>query len=241
MNITQDHDANLLRRCVYCVSKAVSEDIPQFMRENHLETYNGLGHQRGNYINTNFRHHVVGQNVEMLPFRRTSWQGRIVVDRAFKNTNSVMTKSSFQSLSQIPRQKPHYIQSLLHVENGNLPAVQISLFDYTPFEDEQLEDDYGAIIQGLLDPDEGFTHYVVIYTSESDQIRDISMLLLNKRLEIVEKESLMQYITPDFALLTAPDIETNEFAATKTDEDSKTLISIKSGLKPKLRDIPEQA
>lgn len=241
MNLTQDHDANLLRRCVYCVSKAVSEDIPRFMRENNLETYNGLGHQRGNYINTNLRHHVVGQSVEIVPFKRTSWHGRIIVDRVLKNTYSIMTKSSFQALGQTPRQKPHYIQSLLHVENGDLPAVQISLFDDTYFEDEQLEHDYDAIVQGLLDPDEGFTHYVVIYTSESSQIQNISIMLLNKKLEIVENESLMQYITPDFTLLTAPDVEIDESATTQTDKDSKTLVSIKSGLKPKLRDIPEQA
>lgn len=58
-------------------------------------------------------------------------------------------------------------------------------------------------------------------------------------INIVDEESLMQYVRPDFAQLT------NTASETKSEEDNshskKSLVAIRSGVKPKLREIEKRA
>jgi hypothetical protein len=178
-------------------------------------------------------------------FRRSSWQGCIVVDRANKNAYTIITKSSLQSLLLTAPQHPnrHYLQILLRVENGDLPAAQVSFWDQDLPDDDELLPEFKSIVQGVIDPAEGYRHFVIEYSPAHGHIKDINLLLYNGNLEFVDRESLMRFVDPDSGALTAPDNGPNDPppSTDQADEDSKTLPKLKPGLKPKLRDIPEQA
>ena len=50
---------DLLRKIVYCIEKAIGDDLQQYLRENHRETNNAIILLRGDNINTNLRTHVI--------------------------------------------------------------------------------------------------------------------------------------------------------------------------------------
>ena len=60
----------LNRKIVYAINKAISDDVPQVIRENHLETNNRHIFAAGDYINDNLRKHVVKDEVELISFNR---------------------------------------------------------------------------------------------------------------------------------------------------------------------------
>ena len=231
---------DLVRRMVRAIDKAIAEDIPQYLRENHKETNNAIIQLRGDFINDNLRNMVVGDNIEMLPIKRYLWQGRIVVDRKEKITYTITTQSTLSSIPKKQRNKPHFLQSVLFVENGGYEAIvkQMTLMDMFPFEAEDLENDYDTIVEGLLDPSEGYTHYIIAYSAESSILKDIKIVFLDKDFNIIAEASLNDYIKVDFSRITAnmPD----EYADNQSVEETKSLLKVKSGLRPKLRDIPEQ-
>jgi len=76
----------LNRKIVYAINKAITQDVPQNMRENRLETNNRNRFAAGDYINENLRQHVVKDDVDLIPFNRYAWDGRIIVDRGNKVT-----------------------------------------------------------------------------------------------------------------------------------------------------------
>ena len=55
---------DLLRKIVYCIEKAIGDDLQQYLRENHRETNNAIILLRGDNINTNLRTHVVKDDIE---------------------------------------------------------------------------------------------------------------------------------------------------------------------------------
>ena len=91
MIITFDSLELLLSRIVRAVDKTIAEDIPQERREKELETKNYLAHIRGDYLNNNLRRLVAIDGIELHPFRRYGWEGRILIDRENKITIGVTT------------------------------------------------------------------------------------------------------------------------------------------------------
>lgn len=61
---------DLLRKIVYCIEKAIGDDLQQYLRENHRETNNAIILLRGDNINTNLRTHVVKDDIDLVPFQR---------------------------------------------------------------------------------------------------------------------------------------------------------------------------
>ena len=57
----------LNRKIVYAVNKAVSDDVPQVIRENRIETNNRHIFATGDYINENLRKHVVKDEIDLIP------------------------------------------------------------------------------------------------------------------------------------------------------------------------------
>ena len=114
---------DLLRKIVYCIEKAIGDDLRQYLRENHRETNNAIILLRGDNINTNLRTHVVKD--DLVPFQRYGWSGRMVIDRKEHITYSIMTEGT---LSGVPKKKnrenPHYLQSVLYVENKDCIAKE---------------------------------------------------------------------------------------------------------------------
>ena len=234
----------LLKKIVYCIDKAIGEDQTHYLRENHRETNNAIILLRGDNINTNLRNHVVKDEIDLIPFQRYGWSGRMVIDRKNHITYSIMTEGT---LLTVPRKKnrenPHYLHSVLFVENGDCIAKQRQMtlqdFGITIFDTDVLEEDFETISQGLIDKNEDYKHYIVAYKADHGEIQSITLKFLDKDFNIVDETSLMQYIKPDFAGLTdvGPAEETDE----ENRENKQGLVAIKSGLKPKLREVEKKA
>lgn len=233
---------NLMRRIVRAIDKAITDDVPQYLRENHKETNNAAIHMRGDCINENLRKLVVGGDIEFVPFKRYVWQGRIIVDRAEKITYTITTQKTLRAVPRKQRNKPHFLQTILYMENGGYeaPVKQMTLIGFFPFEAEDLENDYNSIVEGLIDPAKGYRHYVIAYDADGSELRDIQLEFLDKDFNIIATASLNEYIKPDFARLT--DVEpVDEDLSDETDGEARGLLAIKSGLRPKLRGVPKQA
>lgn len=236
----------LLRKIVRAIEKACGEDIYNYLQENHTETNNVLSFLRGDFINSNLREFVVNDDIELIPFSRNGWSGRILFDKNNKNTYTITTK---RTLEAIPKKKgrtmPHYLQSLLFVENGELeaPVKQISLCDFeefglVEFEPYELEKDFCNIMCNRISSYAGCRHYVIAYEVEHREVVDISVMFLDKDFDIIEDYSLNEYLKPDFVNLTESDTISD---STYKEDNATPLVSIKEGIKPKLRVTEKRA
>lgn len=236
-------DENIVRRIVRAIDKAVADDVPQYLREHHLETNNAIIHLRGDYINENLRNLVVCEGVELIQFKRYVWQGRLLADRRNKITYSITTQKTLQA---IPRKKdrarPHFLMSVLATENKDYQGLfgQQTLFLMDIFDDETLQNDYDEIIAGMLDPSEGYRHYIIAYEATGDELVDVKLEFLDRNFALVAEASLTEYIKPDFARLTNAEpivTETPEAPA----HTVRGLIGIKAGIRPQLREVEQEA
>lgn len=228
---------NLMRRIVRAIDKAVSEDVPQYLRDYHKETNNAVIQLRGDCINENLRNLVIGEDIEFVSFRRYIWQGRIIVDRTEKTTYTITTQKTLRSIPRKQRNKPHFLQTILYMENGGYeaPIKQMTLMDISPFDTEDLESDYKSIVEGLVDPAECYRHYIIAYEAEGSELKDIQLEFLDKDFNTIATASLNEYIKPDFARLT--DIAVFNDDNNDTDGQARDLLTIKSGSRPKLLEI----
>ena len=236
------NNKNLMRRIVRAIDKAIVDDVPEYLREHHKETNNAIIQLRGDCINDNLRKLVVGGDIELVPFKRYVWQGRLIVDRSEKITYTITTQKTLHAVPRKRRSKPHFLQTLLYMENGGYeaPLKQMTLMDSFPFEAEDLENDYNSIVAGLLDPAEGYRHYVIAYDAEGSELKDVQVEFLDKDFNTIATASLNEYIKPDFSRLTDVD-HVDEVLSDETDGESKGLVAIKSALRPKLREVNKQA
>ena len=235
-------DEMMISRTVRAIQKAIEEDVPEYCRENHMETMNSVRYVRGDKINDNLRNHVVSEEAILISFKRYSWDGRILVDQKNRITYTITTQ---QNLAAIPKKKnrscPHFLQSILAVENGDLHGryEQMALFPMEQFEDDVLEEDYKKIVSGVFSPDSGYHHYVVAYAFEKDELLDVNMVLLDKAFNTVSEISLNDFIKPDFAQLTAEQPENSEQTA-KPAKSAKDLVAIKAGIRPELIELEDE-
>lgn len=233
----------LNRKIAYAINKAISDDVPQLMRENRLETNNRYIFAAGDCINNNLRKHVVKDEVELIAFRRYGWEGRIIVDRINKVTYTICTHQNLRTLIRKNRSNPHYLMTILYIENGECEGTpkQMSIGDFCPgiksttFETEILEEDYEKIMQGNIGISDGYKHYIVAYTAEHHTIMNIELLLLDKDFAEVDKLDLMEYVTPDFASLTEYEYNEEKDVDEDKNEEKPMLLKLKPGVKPALR------
>lgn len=239
----------LNRKIVYAINKAISDDVPQVIRENHLETNNRHIFAAGDYINDNLRKHVVKDEVELISFNRYAWEGRILVDRTNRVTYTISTHQTLRTIIRKNRNRPHYLQSILFAENGDCEGTQkqLSIGDLYPdfvvssFGAEELEEDYDKIMQGSISKTDGYKHYIIAYTSEHHTITDIEMFLLDKDFVEVDKLSLMEFVNPDFASLTESGYDGAENLNENVEESRPLPLKLKPGVKPVLRAMEEEA
>jgi len=234
---------NLLRRIVYSINKAVTYDIPRYLREHHKETNNAVIHLRGDYINDNLRNYAITDDIKLIPFKRSSWQGRILVDEKNKITYSITTQNNLKCIPRKKdRQKPHFLQSILSIENSNCEAqyVQQSLFPMETFDNEILENDYNDIFSNLINPSEGYIHYVISYDSKNSELLDVKLEVLDRSFNVVYEKSLNEFIKPDYANLTEPNVVASENPSSST-ENMRSILGIKKGIRPSLKEIEEEA
>ena len=207
-----------------------------------METMNSVRYVRGDKINDNLRNHVVSEDTILISFKRYSWDGRMLVDHKNCITYTITTQ---QNLAVIPKKKnrscPHFLQSILAIENGDLHGKyeQMALFPMEQFEDDVLEEDYKKIVSGVLSRDSGYHHYVIAYAFEKNELLDVNMILLDKAFNTVKEISLNDFIKPDFAKLTAEQSENSE-QITKPAKVAKDLIAIKAGIRPELIELEDE-
>lgn len=232
---------SLIRLIVHAIEKGIGSDITDYLSERRKKTNNALLQMPGDNINTNLEEMVVdGKKYELLTFNRTVWEGCILLDKENYITYNITSRTNLLS---IPRKKgrtiPHYLHSLLFVENGKCKANNAQLtfedcFGIVLFDKQELIDDFNKISDGRIDIDDNYRHYVITYTARQREIDDIELLFLDKNFNTIDNKSLMEYVKPDFSKLTTPEPLEEEKA--KKHSDSDTRFSIKPGIKPKLRE-----
>lgn len=236
-------DENIARRIVRAIDKAVADDIPQYLREHHLETNNAIIQLRGDYINENLRSFVITDGVKLIPFKRYAWHGRLLVDHRNKITYSITTQKTLHAIpKKKDRTRPHFLQSILSQENGGYQGqyVQETLFPMETFDEETLENDYNEIISGMLNPSEGYRHYVISYNAVKDELLDVKLEVLDPYFSTVAEASLNSYINPDFARLTNIEVDDTDIQTT-TKENVRDILGIKNGLRPTLKEVEKEA
>ena len=229
-----DENKELLEKLVYAINKAVTEDFPQYVRENMLETNNRNRLAKGDFINDNFRKYVVDDQTHLIPFIRGGWEGRIVVDHKNKITYNVIKHSTLNIVKKKKRMKPHYLSTLLHEENNDCVSGcrQMSLGDYdskfkvSVVDSEIFDNDYREIFKGAIGKEDGYKHYVLAYTDQNHEITKIELLLLDKEFEVVDKCDLAKYITPDFVSLTNSQNDIMEEKEDEKEEKAKTAAAL---------------
>lgn len=217
------------RKIVRAITKAVSEDVPDFMREHPMEFRNYIPMYRGDCISENVKQMVCREGMEVLKFKRNSWTGCLLIDRTNKITYSITTHRNLKTIPRKHRTRPHFVQSLLGVLNAGLQGqyVQMTLFPMDEFEQDELEDDYNKIVDGLVDPDAGFNHYVIAYTYDKNDVIKVDIEFLDGKFNIIEEKSLDEFIKPDYAKLTETVVSDNPAAEPVATETKKSLVAFK--------------
>lgn len=249
-----NENPELIRKIVYAIDKAVTQDVPQDKRENRLETNNRQNFASGDYINDNLRKNVARGSIKLIPFKRYSWHGRIIVDSENKVTYTISTHQTLKTViekhkNKPHRSKPHYLETILHVENGDCEGVlkQMTFGDISPdfekdiFDAETIEEDFDKIMQGGIGRIDGYKHYIIAYTAEYNAIIKIDLYLLDKDFDVVDKLDLIEYVTPDFASLTETQYQEIEELEESKVEEKPLLLKLRHGVKPALRVVKEKA
>lgn len=243
------NNKELNQRIVYAINKAITQDVPFELRENHLETNNRKIFMAGDCINDNLRRYVAKDGVELLSFNRFAWEGRIIVDRVNKLTYTITTHQNLNTIVKNNRTRPHYLMSILYAENSDCQcdSRQVSINDLYPeysisdFDEKDLEEDFNRIMKGSIDMKDGYKHYVIAYTSEYYMITTIDLILFDKAFNEVDRLNLMEYVSSDL-----PAFEDSQYNSIINDDEkndrSKTaMVKIKKGIKPSLRVMEEEA
>lgn len=228
----------LLKTIVKAIAKGIGEDVRNYLTTSKNCTNNAISFLRTDYINTNLRNFIIDNNdntIELKPFKRFLWTGIIIIDNRHKKT---ITISSKYTLHRIIRDKvrnnPHYIQSLCAIENQNVEfeKKQIDFGDIYEdfschFSTEEYKKDFDNIMENVINENEGYTHYVISYERDGEELINVALILLDKYLHIVREESLTEFIQPDFGALTAPPVDINN----KPKKDVHNLVKVKNGIK----------
>ena len=187
----------LERKIVWAIRKASVDDISRIMRDFPLDTHNFLGHYRGDAVNTNLRLMDPPRGVQILPFHRSGYSGRIVVDQRHRITYSVTTQENLRAVSREKhRNNPHFLQTFLGVENRSYEAdcKQMTLMPMDAFDEETLRKDYAALMADFLSPGEGYVHYIVAYDPAAGSSPDIQLYFLDRDFDEIDAVSLNEYM-----------------------------------------------
>lgn len=227
-----------LEKIVYSITQALEVDLEITKEELDLDSENYVGFVKGDLINTRLKKYFSESDCFVHSFKRGGWEGRMIIDIKERTICSI---TSTKNLSIIPKVKerkiPHYMQSCLSIINEHREAPkQTSFIEVeSKFADDFYMDDCNQIFQGLDINLNEFTYYVVTYDHKFNKVLDPKVHLLSYDFQAIEIKSLNEYIKPDFAALTENFTLDNDKNEKTGEEKSKNLITLKDGIKPKLR------
>ena len=198
-----------LKKITSAIVKSVGIDTKEYILSNNNETNNAIKFIRGDIINTNLRNMVVSETMELHPFHRHSYEGRLLIDHKNKCTYTICTRKTLLSIpKKRDRKVPHYLQSILHIQNDavNAEYVQLTLLDDKPYEDFSDDfyfEDYKEIMGNNFIFDKDYTHIVIAYESEHYRVTYLVAEVLTSNFSIGQSYDMMELIQPDFIDLTA--------------------------------------
>lgn len=234
----------LMRSVVYAIKKAIIEDVPKDMREKRLETNNRMRFSPGDYINDNLRNHVVKEKIDLIPFKRFIYEGRILADHENRITYTIATFGTLKSAPKKHGIKPYYLQSLLFAENGDCEGLPKQMtwseLKGQPFSDDEFYEDYDSIMQGAISKTDGYRHYIIGYEVKKCEIKKIELIFLDKDFSEIDSCSLMEYVTPDFAALTSPEFNEGQEIQTEEKEIRNSRFKLRPGFKPVIRAMEDE-
>ena len=238
-----DFDQDIIVKAIRAIEKAVSEDIPRQFHENCLETNNYLAFIRGDYINTNLRELLNSSLGELLAFQRFGWRGRLLVDRDHHLTYSITTQATLNQISHKQRKQPHFLQTLLFVENHDLEGHghQMTLFDVDQFDVDTYCKDFRDITNSSIEDYAGYRHCVIVYRANQDIVTDIKLVLLDPQFAVVEEYDLNEFRRPDFSLLTSSTTAEANIKKEAHNTATRNLTKLKKGIKPGLKEVAKKA
>lgn len=226
-----------LNRIVRAIEKGAGEDLKKLLFAMNNETNNAAPMLRADLINSNLRNLVISEDpsLELLHFSRSGWTGSLLIDRVHKLTFSICTEQTLVNIGSKTRQVPHYLQSILHVQNADVIAKESQpyLFDGMPeiiFSDDEYQRDYDRIMGGEIQVGDGYKHWVIVYSTSHFSVISIKMLELDEYLQIGTEYSL-----DDMLALNFEDLTYDEGTETAT-KDVRSLISVKPNLSVKSED-----
>lgn len=224
------------------IAKAVGEDMRNYTVTNENVTNNALPFLRGDYIHTNIKKALESREVELKFFNRSFWKGIVIIDREDQVSISVCSQNTLNRIEKnINHKSPHYMQTILNVENKNeiAPVKQMSIADFDPsfvcgFSDKDYEKDFFTIMEASPAMFENYRHWALSYEVEHYQLTKLSATLFDKNFNVVQELSLLETLKPDFSELTASDIKS------KKQDDVHNLVSVKAGLVGRKASEPEK-
>lgn len=246
-NTQIDFNRDLIVRIVQAVVKAVTEDAPQHRREHHLETNNAAKFIAGDYINENLRNLVVCDTIHLHHFLRFAWEGCLLIDHKNKITYTIVSATTLAAAPQKHRSNPYYLQSILFAENGLCEgnSKQMTIDDFftnqnlSGFSAEAYCADFNEIMQGEVTISSDYRHYIVAYKAARSEVTDLQLLFLDRDFDVIDAVGLMEYITPDFALLTAP--YTDNLEESTQVEAPTVKLKLREGVRPLIRAVEDEA
>ena len=220
-----------LRKVVAAIQKGVGADIRDYLTSTNKATNNAVWLMRNDNIITNIRDNMLSDVVELKYFHRYGWVGGLLIDRENKVTYTICSENTLRRLSQNQeRNTPHYLQSILFVENASVAPRQMNVTAYFPeteqiqlFSEEVYHEDFKRIMDEEVTIEDGYTHFIISYIAKNNAVQSVFLRLLSKDFQISNEWSLTHFLQPDFSDLTVR-------AEKPLNQDAHNLVTVKANL-----------
>lgn len=243
------------RLIVKSVATGGGEGIRLYKAENATVTGNAVPYVRSDKINAILKNAFKEvKSVRIKVFRRGPWECLFLIDDANK---MIMTTCTYGTLHRVIRTKnrkrPHYIKIMLNILNTNeKPLLEQMTLDGFGTEDSEQSclankyaRDFVKIMGCAPSLYAGYQYLVIAYQFKNYEVTKIDAILMDKNLALAaDKESLMNYLKPDFSELTVElnEEEKNVYRNNKevSRKDGHSLVSLKAGFEGKQSREPEE-
>ena len=234
--MSEKNNSQLLQQIVFAISQAITVDAPRHRAEHRLDTNNHMRYIVGDYINENLRHQVESDTVEVIDFKRSGWDGRLIAGHDTSTTYTIISQKTLRQAIRKERKVPYYLRAILVQQNRGLEGTpkQMTMADFCPeitmdrFTDEEYGDTYYSMFGEHAEEIKNYQHYVIVYDMESAELKSIALCLFDRDFAVVEETDLAAYRKPDFAALTGYQNEPQAVERkAKTDSKNKDLVKLK--------------